>query len=344
MTWLIIIGILAGLILSHELGHFIAAKLAKVKVLEFGLGYPPRLFSVRFRDTIYSFNTLPFGGFVRLLGEDDPRVPGGLASKKLLPRLFVIGSGPLVNAVLPILLFAISFMIPRSIEMGVVRVVEVLPQSPAAAAGLLPGDGIVAVNGHKINNPWDLIYEIRLNLGSTVTLEVLRQGRRLFLEAEPRFTQPPLGIKMALEDRRVVKVAYSPGEALVRSLITIRDMGKLFWNEILSWFKGGAAPEVGGPIAIAQLTGEVVKLGPSPLLALIALISFNLALINLIPFPALDGSRMLFAVIEKLKGRPLSPVWQKRIHMMGFIFLLTLIFIISYFDILRIMRGESLLP
>jgi len=164
--------VIAVLILAHELGHFITAKASGVRVEEFGLGFPPRLLSVRRGETRYSLNAIPLGGFVKMAGEEDPKVPGSLASKGIGTRLLVLSAGSLMNLLLPLLLFSIAFMIPQPLEIGQVMIEEVDPDSPAARAGFEPGDTLLSVNEKPVNNIGDLHRYIQLNLGKEITILV----------------------------------------------------------------------------------------------------------------------------------------------------------------------------
>ena len=170
------VGMLIVLIVVHELGHFVTAKLAGVKVLEFGLGYPPRLFGVKRGDTEYTINALPLGGFVRMLGEEDPDDPRSLAAQPRWVRLVILSSGAFMNLVLAIFLFSLALMIPHDADVSLARIAEVVPNSPAEEAGLQPGDVIFAVNGRRIQNIGELGYYIRLNLGETIDLGIRRPG------------------------------------------------------------------------------------------------------------------------------------------------------------------------
>lgn len=168
------LAMLVVLIVVHELGHFVTAKLAKVKVLEFGLGYPPRLWGFKRGETEYTVNALPLGGFVRLLGEEDPSDPQSLAAKPRWVRLVVLGSGALMNVLLAIFLFSLALMIPREVDISRARISEVVPGSPAEEAGLQPGDIIFAVDGRGVQNVGELGYQIRLHMGDTIDLKVRR--------------------------------------------------------------------------------------------------------------------------------------------------------------------------
>ncbi|GAG97126.1 unnamed protein product, partial [marine sediment metagenome] len=140
------VGIIVVLIIAHEFGHFIVAKASRVRVNEFGLGFPPRVLSVKRGETVYSLNAIPLGGFTKMAGEEDPKVPGSLASKRIGTRILVLSAGSLMNVILPLLLFSIAFMVPHNLVMGQVLVEEVALNSPAARAGIEPGDTVLSIN------------------------------------------------------------------------------------------------------------------------------------------------------------------------------------------------------
>jgi len=391
------LGMLVVLIMVHELGHFVTAKLAGVKVLEFGLGFPPRLWSVRKGETEYTVNALPLGGFVRLLGEEDPSDPRSLAAKPRWVRLVVLGSGAAMNVVLAIALFSLALMIPREVAIGKAQIQDVVPESPAERAGLQPGDIILKVNGRDIQNVQELSYNIRLNLGEDVTFTVRRQGSRgsgaetLEVPVHARWSAPdyideegnkrpqgPTGITIGpaygqlepvpLDERERLEKEF-PGETVptVRKVPftetqwqppweAIPDGATRSWesiilarNQIISWIRGGTGgggggPQVTGPVGIAQATGEVVEeAGWKSLMDFAALLSMNLAVLNILPLPMLDGGRVVFVLIEYVRrGKRISPEKEALVHFVGLVAMLTLAVVITYFDVLRIFDGEGI--
>ena len=166
------LGVLAVLILAHELGHFTTAKAFGIKVDEFGLGFPPRLLSTKLGETRYSLNAIPLGGFTKMAGEEDPEVPRSFASKGIVARLVVLGAGSLMNALLPLLLFSIALMVPHGVVTGQVIIKEIAENSPAARAGIKPEDIIISLNDRPVNNSIELSRLIQLNLGEEITILV----------------------------------------------------------------------------------------------------------------------------------------------------------------------------
>ena len=351
LTAIIFLAMLAVLILAHELGHFFTARLSGVKVEEFGIGFPPRLFSFKRGDTVYSLNAVPLGGFTKLLGEEDPTAPGSLASKSIATRGLVLSAGSLMNILLAIALYSISFMIPHDVLLETVQIQEVAPDSPAQSAGVEPGDIILSINDRPIENRGDVGYLIQLNLGSEISMLLQKTDlSQQEVYVEPRWNPPEgqgaTGIVITGIDGTVVRDSYPIWEAVPSGVRNCWEILVLFRNEIASWFIRGSLPEiVAGPIGIAQLTGEMAKAGISPLLEFAAFISINLAVINLLPFPGLDGGRLMFVALEWVRrGKRIPPEKEGLVHLIGFIMLILLLLIISYHDIIRLIQGESLLP
>lgn len=346
-------GVLICLIVVHELGHFITAKLTGVKVLEAGLGYPPRAWGFTYRGTIYSVNWLPLGGFVRLLGEEDPSDPESLAAKPRWVRLLVLASGSGMNFILPILLFALAFSIPRQVDVGLTQIAAVMPNSPAQEGGLQEGDVIFQINGEDVRNPSEVGLAIRLNLGETVRFKVKRAaptggGEIIEVPVHARWAPPsgegPTGIRIGLLYPFRKSESFPPWEAVPKGWTSTLNSLILARNQVISLVKGGSGPDVAGPVGIAQATGEVVEqAGWQTLLDFAALLSINLAIINILPLPMLDGGRIAFVLLEVARrGKRIAPEKEALVHLVGLALIITFAVVITYFDVLRIIRGESL--
>ena len=351
ITIVAFLGVLVLLILTHEIGHFATAKACKVKVEEFGLGFPPRVFSIRRGETLYSLNAIPLGGFTKMAGEEDPNTPRSLASKSVGARLLVLSAGSIMNLLLPLLLFSIAFMVPHDLLIEPTVVQEVAPGSPAARAGIEPGDALLALDGKLVNNFFELQRYTQLNLGKEITILVEHgDSTREEVQLIPRWKPPPgegavgIGrdIEFALANRTSVSQHYPFWRAIPMGFMECIETFILFKNEIMSWFIRGLAPQLTGPVGIAQITGEVAKAGISPLLEFAAFFSINLGIINLFPLPALDGGRIVFVLLEWVRrGKRIKPEREGFIHAIGFALLITAIVAITYQDIIRIIAGEG---
>ncbi len=340
-------GILLFLVLFHEFGHFLTAKLFKIKVLEFGVGFPPKIWGKQFGETEYTVNALPLGGFVRLLGEEDPSDPRSLAARPAWQRLIVLGAGAFMNLMLPVLLFSAYYMIPQDQPFARPVISQVVPNSPAEQAGLKVGDQIVAINGEIIHNPSELSYLIKLNIGNDVTVRVRRAGDGkdipVYARVGPPAGEGPMGVTISASQTATYTERFPPWEALQKGWTSTWQSLTLARNEIRTWFAGRAAPQFSGPVGIAQATGEVVDQGGwVTLLSFAALLSINLAILNILPLPMLDGGRMFFVVIEIIRrGKRISPQREGMVHLIGFVAMLGLVVLLSFFDVQRIISGEQ---
>ena len=299
-------------------------------------------------DMIYSVNWLPLGGFVRLSGENNPAAPGSLARRSLGQRAIVLAAGSAMNAIFPIVAFAIMFMVPHT-EMigGSAEITSVAPNSPAEAAGLLPGDRVVQVGDRPSSTPQELPREVRLAAGTEMTWVLERDGQQRLAQVTPRVDPPPgqgaVGITFAIVDQQEVRKIEPPWTAARLGVTSTWDMLTLMGREIRGWFGGGRGPELSGPIGIAQITGEVTKQGGLQGWVLVAiLLSINLAILNILPVPMLDGGRLLFVFIEWIRGGKRVPSEKEGlVHLIGFVALLALVIAISANDIMRLVRGIS---
>lgn len=334
----------------HELGHFSVAKLAGVRVEEFGFGFPPRLLRLGRRgDTEYTINAIPIGGFVRVVSDDNPDDPRSLARKSAWVRGAFLLAGPAMNVVLAALLFAASFMmgvLQPAMDKPGVGIYEVAAGSPAATAGLRLGDVILAVNGEPVNTPEALVKVINAHLGEEVALTVEREGAELAAPVRlvPRPNPPPnegaMGVRTgpALERSR-----YPLGRALLLGLQRTLDTVLLMLGGLAAMVRGQAPVDLAGPIGIAQATGQVVRSGLVQVVEWTGFLSVNLFILNLLPIPALDGGRLIFVGLELLRGgRRVDPQKEGLVHMVGIVVLLGLFLVVSYFDLIRLVQGVQL--
>jgi len=350
ITIIAFLAVIAVVVLAHELGHFTSAKAFGIRVDEFGIGYPPRIAGIKCGQTLYSINWLPFGGFVKMAGEEDPNIEGSLASKSATKRLVVLSSGAIMNAVLPLLLFSLAFIIPHDTVTGTVIVEEISAGSPAEQAGILPGDVILSAGSQEVQNISDVSRYIQLNLGKEITFTMLHSDQTTEkMSLVPRW-QPPenegaVGVLLRNEDAQVVGEQLSLWEAVPAGIQECVDTYILFKNAILGIFIGSTSFEPLGPVGIAQVTGEFAQAGIGPLLEFTAFFSINLAILNLLPLPALDGGRIAFVFLEWVRrGKRVKPEAEGRIHMIGFMLLIALLIAITLQDIVRIAGGGSPLP
>jgi len=349
MTILAFFIILIVLILAHELGHFVTAKMSGVKVEEFGIFLPPRIYGKKIGETIYSINAIPLGGFNRLSGEEDPKAERSLSGKSKPIRLLVLGAGSLMNLILPLLLLVIAFTLPHQVEVpnpdtdpGQVLVVSVSDGSPAKLAGIQPGDILLKINGVEISTASQCQQEINANLGKETTITIDRGNVPFEVNLIPR-TQPvpgqgPIGVGLT-----VVKLESTPfWQAIPQGAARYWNILVLFVNGIRETVQGTVPFDVTGPVGIAQVVGEVAKTGMSNLLQLAAIISINLGIVNIFPIPGLDGGRVAFVLLEWVRrGKRVSPQTERLVHGIGFLLLMALIILVTYHDIMRIIHGQS---
>lgn len=435
---LLIIPVLGILILVHELGHYWAARRAGIRVEEFGIGLPPRVWGKQRGETLWSFNAIPMGGFVRVLGEDGKSYSHeSLQAKSASQRTLFITGGVIMNFIAAFLLVGVLVAFQGDTRSNI-YVSEIMPESPAAAAGWLPGDRVVSIAGETVNEAEDFTRLTREHQGQPTDVVVERSGRLVTTSVTPRVDPPadqgrtgillrdaPIagievdnvpadspaaaaGIQsgdtiMSVDGMQVVDyqsysipvrqaagssveigvlrdgqeltlVANVPatlpddGEPLSAELIQDLKFWRVAWYEV-PWettrqffgaidamFDGlaslirGQTPlsDVAGPIGMGQLTSEVIRESSLPVWVTVTNIAFflslNLAILNLLPLPALDGGRLVFVILEVLRrGKRIAPEKEGMVHFVGLVVLLTLMFVVAFLDIDRLISGNSLI-
>jgi regulator of sigma E protease len=338
--------IIGPLVFIHELGHFVAARMNHIPVEEFGLGLPPRML-ILFESggTKFTLNWLPIGGFMRPAGEDDPMIAGGLAGASKFARLAVLAAGPVANIVLAYVIFVLMFLIGAPEIQPGARINHVEDGSPAALAGLQKGDIVVTAGSSRITQLDDLTTYIHSHLGKTINLEVNRDGKTVRVELIPRTDWPanqgPTGI--VIEQPMIVK-QYGLFDSSGKALLEIGRVFQLFasFPDLVRQVMDGALParyvRPGSVIAISQMGGmaldnSIQRNAIWPLLNLAASVSIALGITNLLPFPALDGGRILFVLIEGIRGKRIQPQHEALIHYVGILVLMAAMVVLMYFDI-----------
>jgi regulator of sigma E protease len=342
------------IIAVHEFGHYLTARLLGMKVLEFAFGFPPRIAAITHAGIAYSLNAIPFGGFVRILGQDDFAIhqegegePGSFTSKPWWAQAIVLVAGVTMNMVLALTVLTIAFATGTTASTGVVRVRAVAADSPAQQAGLKEGDLVRSIDGRAVTRSSELVSYVtsqaRLHPGDEVTLEIERSGQRLTIKAVPRPEPPegegPIGIGLEeVQGARALAIPDAFKEAVSLSGQVVAQIAELP-GQLIAPRTGQAAPSVGGPIEIFRVTGEVAQYGIPTFLKLVGVLSVNLAVLNIVPFPGLDGGRLLFVLLRGIFRVRLSPQAEAAVHAVGFVLLLLLLVVVSIADIRRVVGG-----
>ena len=361
------------LVLLHELGHLLVAKKFNIKVEEFGFGIPPRAWGKKFEETLISINWLPFGGFVRLLGEDeldkDVRSnPRSFAAQKVQRRIAVVVAGVLINLIFAWMLFYLTlasnsfksqlpllldhhFFGAKEQTETITFIRDIVPNSPAALAGLKPGDTIISVNDKPIQKTEELIDLTKEMAGKEITLTVSGADRinsrqiKLIPRENPPEGEGPLGVSLAgvavahLEYQGLSKALAGP----VHSLNIVVYSGKILGHLIGQSFKASSLEPVSqsfaGPVGISTTVNTILTETKKPLLAYLdftALLSLNLAVFNVLPIPALDGGRLFFLTVEAITRKKVKAEVERWIHAVGMALLLTLMLLITFSDIKKL--------
>lgn len=375
-TIVVFIIVLGLLVFVHEFGHFIVAKKSGMAVEEFGFGFPPRIAGMQKADgrwrwvwghkppqdpdrTVYSINWIPLGGFVKIRGEnneaeDDPK---SFINRPFWPRLATLVAGVVMNLILAWMIMSVAAGIgiptaasgPQDILAGSalkdphISILTVVSGGPADKAGLQPGDTIVAVDHKTFTDSSQASAYILSGKGKVFDFEVSRGGKNLDIAvaslANPGPDQGPTGIELASVGDMVFPWYLAPWGGLrvlgIQFVNIASGLGQLFTGKV-------GINDLGGPVKIAQLTGQVTRMGFIYLMQFAAFLSINLAILNILPFPALDGGRVLFLVIEKIRGKRNNQLVEQWVNAIGFVLLILLMIIVTAHDLITIGIGHTL--
>lgn len=320
------------LIFVHELGHFAVAKAVGIKVNEFALGMGPQLLHFHRGDTEYSLRALPIGGYVKMEGEDeDSQDARAFNRKPTWAKAAVVVAGSLMNLLTTIIIMSCIFLVLGNPNLLTNTISQTSPGFPAEKAGILPGDTIVEIEGQPVDT-WDSVTNLIWNTTSDhISLVVLRGEERISIDSgvvEDGNGKKLIGISPAYEKQ--------PEKALLLGAEATVDMSKQMIDYLALLFQGkGSMQDLTGPVGIVYIVEDTAKLGALYVANLTALISLNLAIVNLLPLPALDGGRLLFLVIRLFTGKIVTDEFEGRIHMIGLVLLLALMLYITIQDIGR---------
>lgn len=352
LTIITFIIILSVLVLVHEGGHFWAAKKAGIKVEEFGFGYPPKILSKKIKGTIYSINAIPFGGFVRLYGEEGPASAkatvgkDAFTSKSKRARTGVILAGVFANFILAIFCFAIVYSVSGiPTKTNQIKIIGVASDSPAITAGLKEDDVILAVNESSINQLPQFTTLIKEKAGQSIRLTIGRENGNLILSVIPRANPPenegPLGVAVTDMEMKKYPLWQMPFRGAVEGLKEAIGWGWLIFNSLVMMLvnlvgKGIVPKDVAGPIGFFQATSVVAKNGLLSLIQFLGVISVNLAILNVMPIPALDGGRLIFIIYELIARRKPKANVERIINTAGMAIIVLLIILVTVNDLSRL--------
>jgi len=373
LTIVVFILVLSVLVLAHEFGHFWAARNRGLKPVEFGLGLPSRVWCIYkstdgtwkkvwgkreitdAADTIYSINWMLFGGFVNLLEDEDMGDdPTHFANKKIWERAMILLAGVTMNVALAMVLYSIGFAfgLPQSLD-GVdpkaivtdhqIIIDQVLKESAASVADLRPNDIVVSINNTEFKSTEDLILFVDQNTNKELSYKIKRNNEILDKKITPKklVETGKGGVGIGITDVGVVRYPWylAIWKGISFTILLLIKMILAFFFVIKSLVMGqGAGTEVGGPVMIAKYVGQAARMGFGYLVNLTALLSVNLAIINALPFPALDGGRVLFLIIEKIKGGPVKRELENAVNTVGMVLLLLLMAVVTLKDVLKVFK------
>lgn len=338
MTTILAAIVLFGVLITvHELGHFLAAKGTGMLVTEFSIGFGPKLFQKKVGETLYSLRLCPLGGYNRIAGMEpgEAVTPRGFNGRPLWARMLVILAGPFMNFLLPFLLFFGIFAVSGlTLPVNKPVVGSLMEGYPGAAAGLQAGDRLVSINGRKLEKWNDINSLVQENGPKPGKVVIRRNGREMTLTLQPRFDGESkrflIGVRPPLEHRQL-----SLWESLKTAGLAVGKTTVAMVDGLRKMITGKVRADIAGPIGVAHMAGDVAAQGAVPYLEFMAFLSLNLAVLNLVPIPALDGGQFLVLVVEGLLGHALAPKAKEIIQMIGVACIVALTIFATMHDLLQ---------
>jgi len=331
---------LGFLILIHELGHYWAARATGVRVEEFAIGFGPAIIKHKRNGILYRLNWVPLGGYVRMLGEDNPEAasaPDNFNNRPVAARILVIVAGVIMNMLGAFLILTLLFNMYGRMETKV-YVHEVMPDSPAAAAGMKAGDQLLTVGGRDITSFGTFTEEVKKHENKPLPIEVLRDGKTVTVKPIPtrKGEQVLVGVVQGGQNvfvkqgTFVENTAYAFQQTGTLTMMTFDGFKQLVTGNV-------ALKDIGGPVEIVRITGQASETGAPQYMYVVALLSINLAVLNIMPFPALDGGRLVFLLLEWVRrGKRISMEREASINFVGILLLLTLMVVVTFKDVFNL--------
>ena len=341
------------LIVFHEFGHFLFAKLSGVGVLTFSVGFGPKLWKKKIGETEYALSAFPLGGYVKMVGEDPgeevspAEIERSFAHKGLLKRIAIVAAGPGFNLLLAVVLLMIVFLF-YGVPVLLSQVGGVETGSPADRAGIQKGDVILALNGRAVKEWEELSQGIKQSDGKPLVVQIRRQSKDLTLTIQP-MKREGRNIFGEKRDEWIIGISSrvsvekgKPGLAIIKAFQQTYDYAKLTLLALSKMITGEVSPRnLGGPILIAQMAGQQAQEGLGSFLPFVAILSINLGVLNLLPIPILDGGHLLFFLVEMVIGRPVALRHREMAQQVGLFLLMLLMIYAFYNDIARIFEKQA---
>lgn len=338
--WTILLALLvfSVMVVMHEFGHFIFARIFKVKVNEFAIGMGPKLFSIKGKKTEYSLRLFPIGGFCSMAGEEElDDSPESLCNKPIWQRLIIMAAGAFMNILFGFLITCV--IVSTSPYIGSRTVAQFSEGATSSAeGGLMVNDEITKIGKHKIYTASDLSYFILHDGVKPVDIEVIRNGEKQILNDVEFAKETVDGIEIAKMDFKIFAEKKTFGNVVYNSFFEAFSNIRMIWSSLIDMVTGRYGLEsASGPVGATTAIGEAAKSGILPLLYMVSFISMNLGVFNLLPIPALDGGHIVFLLIELIRGKPIKKEHESYVHLIGFALLILLMLYVTFNDVLKLL-------